>query len=175
VAINVKKWFKGNRLWIGAAGVGGVIALVMIARRGGAAGSDGDAAGAGETATPSGYYQGTGNTMGTDIAGFLSQWFQSNQQQQQEFYKSTLEALKGAQTPDGGGPTGTASAWGGTPLAWFQGYQSGIAGKYVAQYVRDRGYTGSWADIVAANPGTLPTDPNTTIPYGVQFIIPRNK
>jgi hypothetical protein len=146
--VDWKKLVKDKRVWI-AGGVAGALGLAVFLRRGSATGGQGDAATPGTAAPPAGYYQGSGNTSGTDIAAFLSSWAQSNQAQQKDFYDSTLEALKqGQTTPDTGelggpmviyskGPGGD-NKWAliNSPLGigWMETNNQATANQWAAQY-----------------------------------------
>jgi hypothetical protein len=167
--MNLKNLMKDRRFQFAAVGVVGVAGAVWYLRRNPSTNAVGATAAAGAQASR-GYVQGGADTTGTDIASFLGSWGA----QQNQALQAYIDSIKNTGSPAGTGVGGQPNGYGTNPLTWAQTYQQGLAGKYVEAYVKDRGYTGSWADIAAANKGTVSADPNAVIPYGVQFIIPTN-
>lgn len=88
---------KDKRVWAGAAVVAAVAVVAVVRNRaaGGGGGAGGEAGAGGTPAAPQGYYQGTGDTTGTDLSGFLSNWSNAQLGAQQAGYQSILDALKG--------------------------------------------------------------------------------
>ncbi len=92
-----KRYLKDKRVWAGAAVVAAIAVVMAVRNR-----SGGAVAGSGANpSAPSGYYQGTGDTTGTDLSGFLSNWGSAHLSAQEEGFKSILDALKDTQAAPG--------------------------------------------------------------------------
>lgn len=131
VKIDWKRLAKDKRLWA-VAGIGGAAGLFVFIRRGGGDGPAG-AAGAGEPGQQGGsYVQGAGNTTDTDIAGYLSQFSQSNLDAQSKFLsdlKTTIGSVGsgagGGQTtpPTSSGLSAPGRIWDSNPSQWQDSIQ----------------------------------------------------
>ena len=100
--MDLKQIVKDKRVWLGVGGVA-LVALVMAARNRSAGGGSPVGSGA-NPAAPSGYYQATGDTTGTDLSGFLSNWGQAQISAQQQGFQSILDALQGGGSSQNGDP-----------------------------------------------------------------------
>jgi hypothetical protein len=93
VATDFKALLKDKRVWAGAAVVAAIAVVAAVRNR---SGGGGGTAGTATPASPSGYYApGTGDTTGTDLSGFLSNWGSAQLSAQQSGFQSVLDALKG--------------------------------------------------------------------------------
>lgn len=88
-----KKYLKDKRVWAAGAVVAAIAAVAVIRNRGGGGESGGAPVGSG--ANPAGFYQQAADTTGTDLSGFLSNWANAQNQQQQLGFQAILDALKG--------------------------------------------------------------------------------
>lgn len=87
-----KRLLKDKRVWAGVGGVA-LLAVVMTLRK---RGSGGSPVGSGANpSNPTGYYAGTGDTTGTDLSGFLSNWGSAQISAQQQGFQSILDSLNG--------------------------------------------------------------------------------
>lgn len=86
-----KRLLKDKRVWVGVGAVA-LVAVVMTMRN--RAGGSPVGSGA-NPSNPTGYYAGTGDTTGTDLSGFLSNWGSAQIAAQQQGFQSILDALQG--------------------------------------------------------------------------------
>lgn len=93
--VNIKQLLKDKRVWVGVGGVA-VVALVMAMRARSGGGGGGTPAGSGANpVAPQGFYASAGDTTGTDLSGFLSNWGSAQLSAQQQGFQSVMDAIKG--------------------------------------------------------------------------------
>lgn len=122
MALNLKRLLRDKRVWVGV-GVAGLIGVVVLVQRKDAAAGSPQPGGAGPGVS-GGYTQGMGDTTGTDIAGYLSQWGTAQMEAQNTFLTSLRDAL------DGGADGGQTSPSGSQPALYYLG-SSGATGSPV--------------------------------------------
>lgn len=97
-----RKLVRDKRVWAGA-GVVALVGVIALVRRTKAEGGDSGTPGTAGTNRSGSYVQGPGDTTGTDLAGYLSQFFSSQLDAQNEFLKSLKDSIGGG--ADGGSTT----------------------------------------------------------------------
>lgn len=119
---DVRALLKDKRVQLAAAGVAAVGLVVLVVKR--RSGADpGDATAAAGAAGTRGYVQGGADTTGTDIASFLSNWGQLQDQRMQEYLRQLP-----ANTPAPGSGVGlgrVTSFHDNSPLNWTDSIQVG--------------------------------------------------